>query len=213
MTGHHALGEQTTSAIPPVPTETCALSILADISAVQVRDQPPTSEPSTSEPSASQPSALTRVQVRDDTVNSMGNIYIVKDLPITHCIIHKSSHKKLENLAEKYRQLVRARSKKKYCGSQLGRRYLGAAAALAPQLSLYKLQFMIPLIVAAHYADAGLDIDKMLLCSSLPSANALKECLLDVATDSIVQLRNELHGNSWVYIMFDKGQDNNLCKR
>ena len=72
---------------------------------------------------------------------------------------------------------------------------------------------MIPLIVAAHYADAGLDIDKMLLCSSLPSANALKECLLDVATDSIVQLRNELHGNSWVYIMFDKGQDNNLCKR
>ena len=118
MTGHHTLGEQITYAVPPVPIDTCALSILADISEnqsltrVQVRDQPPTSEPSTSRPSASQPSALTRVQVRDDTVNSMGNIYIVKDLPITHCIIHKSSHKKLENLAEKYRQLVRARSKK-----------------------------------------------------------------------------------------------------
>ena len=95
----------------------------------------------------------------------------------------------------------------------MGKCLLGAAAALAPQLSLFKLQFMIPLILASHYEDADININHKQISLSSPSANCLKECLLEIATDNLVQLRNELDGNIWVYLMFDKGNQENLCKR
>ena len=110
-------------------------------------------------------------------------------------------------------RLVKARSQKKYCGSHMGRRLLSAAAAFAPQLSLHKLQFIIHPIVTVHHHDVKLEINTKEFCKSLPSTNILKECLVDVAIDNIVQLCNELDGNVWVYIMFDKGQNNCLCKR
>ena len=52
---------------PPVPIETCALSILADISGNK-----------------------RKVQVRDEIVKSNGNDCIVRDIPSTHCVKHKS---------------------------------------------------------------------------------------------------------------------------
>ena len=108
---------------------------------------------------------------------------------------HKSYVGKLENQAQKWCNLEKVRTKKKYSGSPIGRRLFGAAAAITPQISIHKLQFIIPLIIAAHYHNAGLEINTKDLCKSLPSANTLKECIIDITIDNIIQLRNELNGH------------------
>ena len=95
----------------------------------------------------------------------------------------------------------------------MGKWMLCAAAALAPQISLFKLKFMIPLILTSHYEDADVNIYQKYISLSSPSTNCLKECLLEIATYTLVQLRNELDGNIWVYLLFDKGDQENLCKR
>ena len=153
------------------------------------------------------------MSVRDVVVKCEGRDHIVKDVPLTHVVKHKSYVSKMENLAEILLKLEKVRMQSKYSCSPMAKRLLGAAAALSPQISLYKLSFMIPLIIASHYENAGVTIDLKKLCSSCPCANSLKEFLIDVAVDSVIKLRNELDGNHFVYLMFDKGQNDNLCKR
>ena len=101
---------------------------------------------------------LLKTNVKDVVVKYNGKNHIVRDVPLTHVVKHKSYVTKLENLSENWCNLKKARNQKKYSGSPIGRRLFGAAAAIAPQLSLHKLQFIIPLIISAHYQDAGLEI-------------------------------------------------------
>ena len=119
--------------------------------------------------------------------------HIIKDVPLTHVIKHKSYVGKLENQAQKWCNLEKVRTKNIYSGDPIGWHLFGAAGAIAPHLSLHKLQFIIHLIIAAHYHDAGLEINTKDLCKSLPSANTLRECIIDVTIDNIIQLRNELN--------------------
>ena len=83
---------------------------------------------------------LLKTNVKDVVVKYNGKNHIVRDVPLTHVVKHKSYVTKLENLSENWCNLKKARNQKKYSGSPIGRRLFGAAAAIAPQLSLHRLQ-------------------------------------------------------------------------
>jgi len=111
----------------------------------------PIQDPSALETLAKLADNLKKVNVEDVIVKCNGMKHIIKDVPTTYVVKHKSYVTKLENQAGKFSRLEKVRTQKKYCGSPMGKRLLGAAAASAPQLSLFKLQFMIPLILASHF--------------------------------------------------------------
>ena len=104
----------------------------------------PIQDPSALETLAKLADNLKKLKVEDVMVNCNGMKHINKDVPTTHVAKHKSHVARLENQARKFLRLEKVRTQKKYCGSPMGNCLLGEAAALAPQLSLFKLKFLIP---------------------------------------------------------------------
>ena len=99
------------------------------------------------------------VCVRDVVVKVEGREHIIKNVPSTHVVKHKSYVSKMGNLAEMFLKLEKVRMQSKYSGSPMAKWLLGVAATLSPQISPYKLQYMLPLIISSPYENAGVNID------------------------------------------------------
>ena len=94
----------------------------------------------------------------------------------------------------------------RYQGSELGRRLYGAAAVLAPTISLENLQLVVTLSHAALLADSGLDKVNDDISGLVPSAAVLKDLVELGATDSMFSAVEEITtSKAKVFLICDKG--------
>jgi hypothetical protein len=128
------------------------------------------------------------------------------ELPNSHTVISRSYFSRLvesDKLSRKLRaKIIKA---KQYRSSPLGQRFYNAALIQAPRMSLYAAEQVLPLVVAAFLADAGIAIDPEAVAKSCPSAKTLNSFIVDGSIDSILWLEDQFRDADAICISCDKG--------
>jgi hypothetical protein len=94
---------------------------------------------------------------------------------------------------------------KQFRSSPLGQRLYNAALIQAPRMSLYAAKQVLPLVVLAFLADAGIAFNPEALAKSCPSTKTLNPFIVDGSVDSILLLEEQFRGADAVFISCDKG--------
>jgi hypothetical protein len=128
------------------------------------------------------------------------------ELPNSHAVVSRSYLSRLVESDKLSRKLKAKITKaKQYRSSPLGQRLYNAALIQAPRMSLYAAEQVLPLVVAAFLADAGIAFDPEALSKSCPSAKTLNSFIVDGSIDSILWLEDQFRDADAVFISCDKG--------
>jgi hypothetical protein len=126
------------------------------------------------------------------------------ELPNSHAVISY-----LNRLVESDKLSRKLKAKimnaKQYRSPPLGQRLYNAALIQAPRMTLYAAEQVLPLVVAAFLADAGIAFNPEALAKSCPSAKTLNSFIVDGSVDSILWLEEQFRDADAVFISCDKG--------
>ena len=111
----------------------------------------------------------------------------------------------MRNKAELYDRLEAAVSRTRYNGTELGNKLIACAASIAPQCGFDNLAQIIPLITAAIFANAGIDVDHEKIVSSSPSNDTIKRLVQQHAIDNLILTKDSVDKCCDVYLSIDKG--------
>jgi hypothetical protein len=128
------------------------------------------------------------------------------ELPNSHAVISRSYSSRLVESDKLSRKLkAEIMNAKQYRSSPLGQRLHNAALIQASRMLLYAAEQVLPLVVAAFLADAGIAFDPEALAKSCPSAKTLNSFIADGSVDSILWLEEQSRDADTVFISCDKG--------
>ena len=113
---------------------------------------------------------------------------------------------RLKNKAKRYDNIHKKLNapRKKYNGTDLGRKFLAKAVAIAPKASQQITQSTIPLIYASLVADMSLPVNLSNLHNIAPSSKTIKDMVVGKASEYVCEGLESLVVNPLVYISCDK---------
>jgi hypothetical protein len=124
-------------------------------------------------------------------------------------ITNRSHHAKYKNGHEQFKKIMhQSTGRGNYFGTPLGKKLYAHAAALSPQKSFKNLEMILALNQAVFLVDSGVclkNIDLEKIAKTVLSATALKEFVIDSATDSAFQAWDEIvQHNCKLFLLCDK---------
>jgi hypothetical protein len=145
---------------------------------------------------------------KDVPVTVNGNQHVVKNMPVTYELVHKSQHTKLKNSKGELVAVKKSLDRERFRGGELANRLYAAAMIATPALALSAAVTFIPLVIAAFLADTGdekkfKDLPNLTL--SFPSAAHLSKCITNYAVDCLIEVAEELNKAQYVALSCDKG--------
>ena len=121
-------------------------------------------------------------------------------------VVPRNYLSRLQNESKKYNEIKQKLNKcsKRYRGTDLGKKFMGKAIAIAPQASQHITQSTIPLLYASFCSDLKLPVDYNKIANSTPSTRVINRLLNSEASEYVISSVEKMLQNPFVFISCDK---------
>jgi hypothetical protein len=133
--------------------------------------------------------------------------HTVQDVPNHNSLIYGSTLAELQQDAKSFRKKLKNAllGQTKCIWNSLARWHLAAGMMQIPFASFTGVEELIPCVIAAIFAAAGMKADPKCLPKNCPSENLLKEIVRNGAVDCLLWLMDELEKAHPVFLACDTG--------